>query len=127
MSIPRLLILSVMMLAWVAPLGAQSPEKGATPPPADGLNLPRTTPVAPGTGEDTSTARTASKLLQSKLLQRALALEQDNATCYSIRLYRVKRDDPESDTTRAASYSTCQPSARFQVKTAVDSVDLGPR
>jgi hypothetical protein len=137
MSIPRLLILSVMMLAWVAPLGAQSPEKGATPPPANGLNLPRTTPVAPATSEDTSTVRSASrmvdskllasKLLESRLLQRALALEQDNATCYSIRLYRVKRDDPESDTTRAASYSTCQPSARFQVKTAVDSVDLGPR
>jgi len=122
MSIPRLLILSVLILTWVASVGAQSPEKNAASPPADALNLPRTTLVAPGTGEDTFTARTASRLLQH-----ALALEQNNVTCYSIRLYRVKRDDPQSDTTRAAGYSTCQPAARFQVKTAVDSVEIAPR
>ncbi|MGD0567831.1 MAG: hypothetical protein ABSA78_05455 [Candidatus Sulfotelmatobacter sp.] len=127
MSIPRLLILSVLILTWVASVGAQSPEKNAASPPADALNLPRTTLVAPGTGEDTFTARTASGLLESRLLQHALALEQNNATCYSIRLYRVKRDDPQSDTTRAAGYSTCQPAARFQVKTAVDSVEIAPR
>jgi hypothetical protein len=122
MSVPRLLILSVVILAWVGPVGAQSPEKSAVSPPADGLNLPRTTPVAPGTGDDTFTVRAPSRFRPQ-----VLSLQQNDATCYSIRLYRVKRDDPESDTTRVAGYSTCQPSARFQVKTAVGSVELGPR
>jgi hypothetical protein len=39
-------------------------------------------------------------------------------TCYSMRSYRVTRDDPQSDSTRLAGYSVCQPSARFQVKSA---------
>lgn len=43
------------------------------------------------------------------------------ATCYSLRTYRVTRDDPESDVTRPVGYSTCQPAARFQVKDAGDS------
>jgi hypothetical protein len=126
MSIPRLLVLLVLTLACVAPAGAQSSEKSsgkdAVPQPAEGLNLPRTTPAAPATGDDTINVRTASRLLQHVLAQ-----EQNSATCYSIRLYRVKRDDPESDTTRAAGYSICQPSARFQVKTAVDSIEIAPR
>jgi hypothetical protein len=40
--------------------------------------------------------------------------------CYCIRGYRVTRDDPESDSTRPAGYSTCQPAARFHVKDADD-------
>jgi hypothetical protein len=40
--------------------------------------------------------------------------------CYCIRGYRVTRDDPESDSTRPAGYSTCQPAARFHVKDAGD-------
>lgn len=121
MNIPRLLILSVLMLAYVAPAGAQSPEKEVASQSADGLNLPRT----PADG--TFTARTAPKLLERARTLQQLALNQNDATCYSIRLYRVKRDDPESDTTRAAGYSTCQPSARFQVKTAVETVEIAPR
>ena len=37
--------------------------------------------------------------------------------CYSMRSYKVARDDPHSDSTHAAGYSTCQPSARFHVHT----------
>jgi hypothetical protein len=48
--------------------------------------------------------------------------EQSDGTCYSIRSYRVTRDDPESDSTRLAGYSTCQPAARFQLKDAGDSL-----
>lgn len=40
--------------------------------------------------------------------------------CYSIRGYHVTRDDPASDSTRPAGYSTCQPAARFDVKDAGD-------
>jgi hypothetical protein len=44
-----------------------------------------------------------------------------DATCYSLRTYRVTRDDPESDSTRLAGYSTCQSAAGFRVKDIGDS------
>jgi hypothetical protein len=46
--------------------------------------------------------------------------ETSDMTCYSMRSYRVVRDNPQSDSTRPAGYSTCQPSTRFNVKNAVD-------
>ena len=48
-----------------------------------------------------------------------------DATCYSLRTYRVTRDDPESDSTRLAGYTTCQPAAGFRVKDAGDSLLQG--
>jgi hypothetical protein len=125
MNIPRLLILSVLTLAWVAPVWAQSPEKSAAPQPADGLNPSRTTPSA--TADDSFAASTAPRLLQRARTLQQLAQNQNDATCYSIRLYRVKRHDPESDSTKPAGYSICQPSARFQVKTAVETIEIAPR
>lgn len=56
--------------------------------------------------------------------QHILALGQDEMTCLTLRTYRVARVDPESDAIRAAGYSTCQPSVRFQLKTAVDSHEV---
>ena len=53
--------------------------------------------------------------------------EQSDSACYSIRSYRVTRDDPESDSTRLVGYSTCQPAARFQLKDARDSPVQGAR
>jgi hypothetical protein len=35
--------------------------------------------------------------------------------CYAMRSYKVARDGPQSDSTHAAGYSTCQAAARFQV------------
>jgi len=42
---------------------------------------------------------------------------QDDTLCYAMRSYKVARDDPQSDSTHAAGYSTCQPAARFHVHT----------
>jgi hypothetical protein len=39
----------------------------------------------------------------------------DDTLCYTMRSFKVARDDPHSDATHAAGYSTCQPAARFQV------------
>jgi hypothetical protein len=121
MRIPRLLILSALILAWIPRVVAQSPEKDTASPPADTLDLQRKTPGAPGTNDYGFSVRTPSKFRPH-----VLALEQNDATCYSMRLYRVKRDDADSDSTRPAGYSTCQPAARFQVKTAVDSIEIAP-
>jgi hypothetical protein len=51
---------------------------------------------------------------------RAPILASDT-TCYSLRTYRVTRDDPEYDSTRLTVYSTCQPAEGFRVKHAEDS------
>jgi hypothetical protein len=39
------------------------------------------------------------------------------ATCYKIRSYVVARDTKHSDSTHPVSYSTCQPAARYQLRT----------
>ncbi len=38
-------------------------------------------------------------------------------TCFKIRSYVVARDSKHSDSTHPVSYSTCQPAARYHVKT----------
>ena len=53
-------------------------------------------------------------------------LAQSNV-CYCIRGYRVSRDNPDSDSTRPAGYSTCQPATRFHVKDAGDLPEVVPR
>ena len=37
--------------------------------------------------------------------------------CYAIRSYVVARDSKDSDSTHPVSYSTCQPAARYQLRT----------
>jgi hypothetical protein len=44
-------------------------------------------------------------------------LSQDDTLCYAMRSYKVARDNPQSDSTHAAGYSTCQPATRFHVHT----------
>jgi hypothetical protein len=48
------------------------------------------------------------------------AQSHDDTLCYAMRSYKVARDRPQSDSTHAAGYSTCQPAARFQVHTTVE-------
>jgi hypothetical protein len=54
-------------------------------------------------------------------LQVRLKMEtlDSDATCYTIRTYVVARDSKDSDSTHPAGYSTCQPSAQYQLKTTV--------
>lgn len=51
-----------------------------------------------------------------RIITRDAQLE-DQPTCYAIRSYVVARDSKESDSTHPAGYSTCRPSARYQLKT----------
>ena len=53
-------------------------------------------------------------------------LGQDGTLCYAIRSYKVARDDPQSDSTHATGYSTCQPATRFHVQTGDEQV-LAPK
>jgi hypothetical protein len=139
MSMSRLLILLLLTSVYVLPVAAQSspsPDNSAVSAqagtlsqdvlgtvavdrsrPPNGLNLSPLTPGAPGGVEH--------GLAAAELRNQVLKL--GDVTCYSIRAYRVTRDDPKSDTTRAAGYSTCQPASRYQMRTAVDTVTMAPR
>jgi len=141
MQIPRLLVLSLLTLVCVSPVRAQSPadnEPGSfySQPPAatlpqdalarlpldllrqpfqlDKLSLLPVKPSDAGIG-----GYDWALLPPPQFRKRVLA--QNDVTCYSLRTYRVTRDDPESDATSPAGYSTCQPASRFQVKGANDS------
>ena len=54
------------------------------------------------------------------------ALDADT-TCYAIRSYVVARDSRDSDSTHPVGYSTCQPSNRYQVRSANIRVESSDR
>jgi hypothetical protein len=56
-------------------------------------------------------------VLPPELRAQPEAQPQNDAFCYSIRSYKVARDNPNSDSVHPVKYSTCQPSARFTVRT----------
>jgi hypothetical protein len=127
MFIFRLSFLVLLISAWVAPAAAQtSPDwnLASSEPQLDGLVAPPefrgdgSFSLLPQNGED----RTHATPLQFSPLRLRTMTEQDDSTCLYIRGYRVTRDDPKSDATMFAGYSTCQPAARFQTKSAVETV-----
>jgi hypothetical protein len=75
---------------------------------------------------DSESGKTA-QLLRAQRAYDLYASSQEDTFCLSLRTYRVARVSPDSDVTRPASYSTCQPSSRFQVKTAVESREIPSR
>jgi hypothetical protein len=130
MYIPRLLLFALLIPASNVPVAAQSstdripasshPQlygRLVAPPEfrADDLPLPRLSGSV-GTIRDNPLR-----------LSFDFTVKENDTDCYSIRRYRVTRDDPRSDSTRLAGYSECQPAARFQVKAAVDSGEQVPR
>lgn len=147
MYVSRLLVLSLLVSACVVSAAAQVPSdnipgsfysepSGTLPPDAvasirlpiqhpididiDRLYLPYARPEAAQAGSHDWNIE-----VPSRLHKRALA--QSDTTCLSIRAYRVTRDDPTSDSTRPAGYSTCQPTTRFQVKEAGERLEIVPR
>jgi hypothetical protein len=46
----------------------------------------------------------------------------DDSSCFTMRSYKVARDNPQSDSTHFVGSSTCQPSARFQLHTTEERV-----
>ena len=107
MCIPRLLLLSLLISSSAVTAAAQSPS-------IDSVRA-----IGNENGSD------AVLPLDSRT-QRILTLEQNEATCYTLRAYRVARVSPGSDSTRPAGYSTCQPTTRFQLKQAVETQVVVP-
>jgi hypothetical protein len=125
MYIPRLLVLPLLISVCGQPVAAQSsPEKSAVPQSL--LTLPQNAQAGIRADQFRLSSHPDGINLSHiipppEFREHVLTLGQSDVTCYSIRTYRVTRDDPESDSTRPAGYSTCQPTARFQVKDARDS------
>jgi hypothetical protein len=146
MRVPRLLLLSLLISLRVATAPAQSSphnnSKSSQPAPALHQNEESSTVLfqlpepflvdleSPSNSTPTSVQSEQDSLVARQLESRAehlLTLQQNEPTCYMLRTYRVVRENPQSDSTRPAGYSTCQPSTRFQVRTAVDSREITPR
>ncbi len=146
MLVPRLLVASLLIAVSIALAAAQAaPDKGpvsAAPPfvpPqrwADACARLRnyhcvfiqkasapsqTTPGTVQPGEHDSTIVPPPK--RSEII---LTLEPNDIACYSMRMYRFIRDDPNSDSTRPAGYSTCLPAARVQLRTSEDLPERAP-
>jgi hypothetical protein len=142
MSIPRLLILGSLLLCVATALAQVSSDQGPDssqlrpvlsenthasldlfqfplPFGVAELNVPDVAPEAKASDHDLSVVPS-----KNSPRQHILTLGLDETTCLTLRTYRVARIDPKSDTVRSAGYSTCQPSVRFQFKTAVDSHEV---
>jgi hypothetical protein len=121
MSLFRLLPFSLLIAAGVATSAAQS--------------LPENTPSVMQSGQLSSSSSSADR---SSPMDRILSgdytprlsqfsvphkfiVDQDGQPtdnlCLTMRTYKVARDDPHSDSTHAAGYSTCTSAARFQMRT----------
>src|ERR1700730_15098303 len=115
MQILRVLALALLILSFVAPVAGQtSPQPNKIPdasqPQLDGLIATpefrkRVLPLTPG-------VRNRVRDINPQLSFDPAPLAND-VDCYTLRSYRVTRDDPQSDVVRPAGYSECQPAARF--------------
>lgn len=135
MSIFRLLPFSLLIAAGVATLAAQSsPEK--TPgvirsPDSEWTNSSASTYLRfPNLNAEPNQSNPLERILigdyrpqLSQFVPHTLlhtdpdgqpqGNDGDN-TCLKMRVYKVARDNPQSDSTHAAGYSTCQPTSRFR-------------
>jgi hypothetical protein len=121
MFIPRLLVQSLLLSLGVAALAAQSmpnnPGQPSVPPLSAQPGL-RIGPLQDFHLHGTPAPETSQLIPAPVIYGKPLGSDRSEVVCYSIRSYRVTRDDPESDSTRPSGYSTCQPSDRFEVKEA---------
>ena len=140
MSIFRLLSLSLLVAVPAASFSAQSsPEKNLVAvqsTDSERLNAPtKSDSLYPSLKPELTAPKPLDRIridqyrpqLNQFVPPRTLLIDpdrqpQDNTLCYAMRSYKVARDDPRSDSTHAAGYSTCQPAARFHVHTTEEQV-----
>jgi hypothetical protein len=134
MQIVRLLVLSSLAAASVATASAQSsPDNNRVPSPPKTYsfvphqNLRLQAPSLSQSQQlgftpfDFHTSKEAKPLsLVFPQPKPHIILPQSKSQCYSIRSYRFNRDNPASDSTDFAEYSTCQAADNFQVKAVLE-------
>jgi hypothetical protein len=102
------------------PPGAAAPGQLQLQLGKDALSEPSTAAI---TMQWQATLGAQLRLQGSRLILRARKRDD----CYAMRSYRIKRDNPVSDTTSFAGYSTCQATTDFQAKNAADVFILPAR
>ena len=131
MLIPRLLSFSLLITVCAVSVAAQSSlEKNPVAPSTDPRNMtssgsidlfsPRPNPELQPLDRihiDEYRPRLNQFGLPHALVLGPDGLAQDDAVCYLMRGYKVARDNPQSDSTHAVGYSTCQPANRFRMHT----------
>ena len=119
MCIPRLPVFSLLLSVCVAPVAAQS-SLDSNPQPSIRLDQIISPPEFRRPGLQPPFHSGGIGPSDQRYVQLRTGAQSD-VTCYSIRSYRVTRDDPDSDSTSLAGYSTCQPVSQFQLKDAGSS------
>jgi hypothetical protein len=104
MPISRLFPVSLLIAVSAAPMLAQSSPEKAPAPSTDRIQIGEYSPRL-------NQFSVPHFLLNNPDRQRL----EDDTLCYTMRNYKVARDNPQSDSTHAAGSSTCQPAARFHV------------
>ncbi|MGA9508831.1 MAG: hypothetical protein WBV55_09450 [Candidatus Sulfotelmatobacter sp.] len=143
MSIFRLLLLSLLILVIAATVAAQS-APNTTPfiahstepaqfssPSADSFSPNLQTGFKPNTTNpillgDPRPTQSQFMVPRNWLRNNADWQSQTDGVCLKMRTYKVARDDPRSDSTHPAGYSTCQPAARFQTRAILYTLPSTP-
>ena len=98
----------LMVSAFCSNLGAQSqPTSSTTLSDADRAIIQSWSEQASQTQE--------ARIEGDRLI---LPIDERNAMCAFLRVYRVKRERPGSDLTRPAGYTTCVGASRFTMKSS---------
>ena len=101
----------------IPPLAMRLP--GAATPGQLQLQLAKSALIQPSTAPFTMKWQALGAPIPIQRLRFALrALAKSRDACYAMRSYRIKRDNPDSDVTSFAGYSTCQAATEFQAKSA---------
>jgi hypothetical protein len=144
MRVPRLLLFSLLILLCVATAAAQSSPDKSYDSSQPVSALPQNAHASPDLfqiqlsfevdGKASPSARVIEGENDSLIIRsldshrrHIITLQQNEATCYTLRTYRVARENPHSDSTRPAGYSTCERATRFQLRTTVDSREIVSR
>jgi hypothetical protein len=142
MSIPRVVALSLLSLVCVATLAAQDSKDFnlVAPPlqtkllgnpfqeaPVDSFKM-EFSPALASNSANPFVDFSLDKSSEAHGTKRHVDVDsQNDVFCLSMRTYRVKRENPESDAVTPAGYTTCQPAKRFQLKSAVERSEPVPR
>jgi hypothetical protein len=128
-AILNLVIALLMILVFASPAGAQQASApSAVAIQSDAVDRPSGDAVRPA--ESAESARHFSVRPDESGIfdkDRDELLQRGKTTCYTIRSYVFLRERGSSDTTRLAGETTCTPSSRFQLKSAVRLVHADSR
>ena len=115
---PARLLSVALLLCCLPALSQNQPAQSTVVSAHRSLDLTRLDQVHP------DHLKTNQSVSPSKLPDRSIVIAPGidgrlgaDTTCLKIRSYVVARDSKDSDSTHPVSYSTCQPAARYQLKT----------